>query len=157
PVATVHTAAAEVGQGLVTIEQQICRTELGVEQVLIHPVDTQVGSGGSTSASRQTYVTGGAVRAACEPAADQGPGLAQRRLGRTVAGLRLEGGKVVSDAEGPLASIADVVRDEIIEETVEWRHRPTYPVDPETGQGFAHVQYAFSAHRAVVDVDTDLG
>src|SRR6202034_1925930 len=29
PVATVHTAAAEVGQGLVTIEQQICRTELG--------------------------------------------------------------------------------------------------------------------------------
>ena len=157
PVATVHTAAAEVGQGLVTIEQQICRTELGVEQVLIHPVDTQVGSGGSTSASRQTYVTGGAVRAACERVTEQVLGLAQRRLGRTVAGLRLEGGKVVSDTEGPLASIADVVRDEIIEETVEWRHRPTYPVDPETGQGFAHVQYAFSAHRAVVDVDTDLG
>jgi CO/xanthine dehydrogenase Mo-binding subunit len=157
PVVTVHTAAAEVGQGLVTIEQQICRTELGVEQVLIHPVDTQVGSGGSTSASRQTYVTGGAVRAACERVAEQVAGLAQRRLGRTVAGLRLEGGKVVSDTEGPLASITDVVRDEIIEETVEWRHRPTYPVDPETGQGFAHVQYAFSAHRAVVDVDTDLG
>jgi CO/xanthine dehydrogenase Mo-binding subunit len=157
PVVTVHTAAAEVGQGLVTIEQQICRTELGVERVLIHPVDTQVGSGGSTSASRQTYVTGGAVMAACERVAEQVAGLAQRRLGRTVAGLRLEGGKVVSDAEGPLASIADVVRDEIIEETVEWRHRPTCPVDPETGQGFAHVQYAFSAHRAVVDVDTDLG
>ena len=29
-VATVHTAAAEVGQGLVTVEQQIARTELGV-------------------------------------------------------------------------------------------------------------------------------
>ncbi len=157
PVVTVHTAAAEVGQGLVTIEQQICRTELGVERVLIHPVDTQVGSGGSTSASRQTYVTGGAVKAACERVAERVAGLAQRRLGRTVAGLRLEGGKVVSDAEGPLASIADVVRGEIIEETVQWRHRPTYPVDPETGQGFAHVQYAFSAHRAVVDVDTDLG
>ena len=28
-VATVHTAAAEVGQGLITVEQQICRTELG--------------------------------------------------------------------------------------------------------------------------------
>jgi CO/xanthine dehydrogenase Mo-binding subunit len=26
-----------------------------------------------------------------------------------------------------------------------------------TGQGFAHVQYAFAAHRAVVDVDTELG
>ena len=45
----------------------------------------------------------------------------------------------------------------MIEETVQWRHRPTHPIDPETGQGFAHVQYAFAAHRAVVDVDTDLG
>jgi CO/xanthine dehydrogenase Mo-binding subunit len=157
PVATVHTAAAEVGQGLVTIEQQICRTELGVEQVLIHPVDTQVGSGGSTSASRQTYMTGGAVKAACERVAEQVFGLAQRRLGRTVAGLRLEGGQVVCDAEGVLVSIAEAVRDDVLEETVEWRHRPTHPLDAETGQGFAHVQYAFSAHRAVVDVDTDLG
>ncbi len=66
PVVTVHTAAAEVGQGLVTIEQQICRTELGVGNVVVVPKDTGVGSAGSTSASRQTYVTGGAVRAACE-------------------------------------------------------------------------------------------
>ena len=41
PVVTVHTAAAEVGQGLVTVEQQICRTELGVEQVVVAPKDTQ--------------------------------------------------------------------------------------------------------------------
>ena len=66
PVVTVHTAAAEVGQGLITVEQQICRTELGVDRVVVAPKDTQVGSGGSTSASRQTYVTGGAVKAACE-------------------------------------------------------------------------------------------
>ena len=32
PVATVHTAAAEVGQGLVTVQAQIARTELGVER-----------------------------------------------------------------------------------------------------------------------------
>ena len=50
-----------------------------------------------------------------------------------------------------------MVGGEVIEETLEWRHRPTHPVDPETGQGFAHVQYAFAAHRAVVDVDTELG
>jgi xanthine dehydrogenase D subunit len=157
PMVTVHTAAAEVGQGLVTIEQQICRTELGVDHVVLHPTDTAVGSGGSTSASRQTYVTGGAIRAACERIRDRVLGLAQRRLGRTVAGLRLAGGCVVSDAEGTLGAIAEIVGDEILEEIVEWRHRPTRPVDPETGQGFAHVQYAFAAHRAVVDVDTDLG
>ena len=34
---------------------------------------------------------------------------------------------------------------------------PTSPIDPETGQGDAHVQYAFAAHRAVVDVDVELG
>jgi CO/xanthine dehydrogenase Mo-binding subunit len=157
PMVTVHTAAAEVGQGLVTIEQQICRTELGVDHVVLHPKDTTVGSGGSTSASRQTYVTGGAVRAACELVRDRVLGLAQRRLGRTVTGLSLAGGYVVSDAGGTLGSIAEVVGGEILEETVEWRHRPTRPLDPETGQGFAHVQYAFAAHRAVVDVDTDLG
>jgi CO/xanthine dehydrogenase Mo-binding subunit len=157
PMVTVHTAAAEVGQGLVTIEQQIGRTELGVDHVVLHPKDTTVGSGGSTSASRQTYMTGGAVKAACERVRDQVLGLAQRRLGRTVTGLRLAAGHVVSDAEGSLGSIAEIVGGEILEETVEWRHRPTHPVDPETGQGFAHVQYAFAAHRAVVDVDTDLG
>jgi len=157
PMVTVHTAAAEVGQGLVTIEQQICRTELGVGHVVLHPKDTTVGSGGSTSASRQTYVTGGAVKAACELVRDRVLGLAQRRLGRTVTGLRLAGGHVMSDAEGTLGSIAEIVGGEILEETAEWRHRPTHPVDPETGQGFAHVQYAFAAHRAVVDVDTDLG
>ncbi|MDF9816338.1 CO/xanthine dehydrogenase Mo-binding subunit [Streptomyces sp. SPB162] len=66
PVAMVHTAMAEVGQGGVTVHAQIARTELGVAQVTIRPADTQVGSAGSTSASRQTYVTGGAVKNSCE-------------------------------------------------------------------------------------------
>ena len=54
PLVEVHTAAAEVGQGLVTVQGQIARTELGVEHVLVLPADTQVGSAGSSSASRQT-------------------------------------------------------------------------------------------------------
>ncbi|MGZ4459577.1 MAG: xanthine dehydrogenase subunit D [Nocardioidaceae bacterium] len=157
PVATVHTASAEVGQGLVTIEQQICRTELGVERVVVHPKDTRVGSGGSTSASRQTYVTGGAVKAACEAVRrrvlDRAAALAQVSAEQ----LRLEGSKVVAGSGEAVAALADVLGDEPVEETVEWRHRPTEALDPETGQGNAHVQYAFSAHRAVVDVDTELG
>ena len=66
PAATVHTAAAEVGQGLVTLQAQVARTELGVEQVTVEPADTSVGSAGSSSASRQSYMTGGAVKLACE-------------------------------------------------------------------------------------------
>ncbi|MGY1737816.1 xanthine dehydrogenase subunit D [Geodermatophilus sp. SYSU D00684] len=156
-VATVHTAAAEVGQGLVTVEQQIARTELGVDAVVLHPKDTGVGSAGSSSASRQTYVTGGAVKAACEAVRGRVLELARSAVGRPVADLRLDGGKVVSDLEGVALPLADVLGDAAVEETVEWRHRPTEAIDPETGQGFAHVQYAFSAHRAVVDVDTELG
>ncbi len=154
---TVQTAAAEVGQGLVTVEQQICRTELGVQNVVSYPKDTSVGSGGSTSASRQTYVTGGAVQAACRHIRERVFAKAQQRLGRTVPDLQLADGGVVSASDGYLASLGEVLGGEAIEETVQWRHRPTYPVDPETGQGFAHVQYAFAAHRAVVDVDTELG
>ncbi|HSR84240.1 MAG TPA: xanthine dehydrogenase subunit D [Streptosporangiaceae bacterium] len=157
PTVTVHTAAAEVGQGLVTIEQQICRTELGVQHVVTHPKDTSVGSGGSTSASRQTYMTGGAVQAACRQVRDRVFALACQRLGRTVADLRLADEHVVSSSLGIVTSLAEVLGHQVFEETVQWRHRPTYPVDPETGQGFAHVQYAFAAHRAVVDVDTELG
>ncbi len=156
PTATVHTAAVEVGQGLVTVEQQICRTELGVDHVVVHSRDTSVGSAGSTSASRQTYVTGGAVRAACETVRSRLLELARQRLGPR-DDLRLAGGKVVSATEGGLASIADVLGDAVLDETVQWRHRPTTPLDPETGQGDAHVQYAYSAHRAVVDVDVELG
>jgi len=158
PVVTVHTAAAEVGQGLVTIEQQICRTELGVGSVVIVPKDTGVGSAGSTSASRQTYVTGGAIKAACEIIREHLLKKIADQLPLAAGGLRLAGGQIWSDGrQEPLGTIAAFAGDEAFEETVQWRHRPTEPVDPETGQGLAHVQYAFAAHRAVVDVDTDLG
>jgi xanthine dehydrogenase D subunit len=156
-VATVHTAAVEVGQGLVTVEQQICRTELGVDIVTVAPKDTTVGGAGSTSASRQTYVTGGAVKSACEAVRARVIERAARAYGRPVAGLQLHEGRVIADSGEVVSSLVEALRDDPVEETVQWRHRPTHQVDPETGQGNAHVQYAFSAHRAVVDVDVELG
>ncbi|MFJ9856679.1 xanthine dehydrogenase subunit D [Streptomyces albogriseolus] len=162
PVATVHTAMAEVGQGGVTVHAQIARTELGVAQVTIHPADTRVGSAGSTSASRQTYVTGGAIRHACELVREKVLDLGRRKLGSchpawAHAELLLEGGKVVTDGGEVLADLADVLGDEAVEVEEEWRHRPTEPFDLRTGQGNGHVQYSFAAHRAVVEVDTELG
>jgi CO/xanthine dehydrogenase Mo-binding subunit len=135
PLVEVHTAAVEVGQGLITVQAQIARTELGVERVAVLTADTRVGSAGSSSASRQTYVTGGAVKAACEAI--------RERLGADPRSMSAD-------------ELAEVLGDDAIEETVEWRHRETYPLN-EDGQGEAHVQYAFSAHRAVVDVDVELG
>lgn len=162
PVATVHTAMAEVGQGGVTVHAQIARTELGVGQVTIHPADTRVGSAGSTSASRQTYVTGGAVKNACELVRERVLELGRRRFGAShpawaTAELLLEGGKVVTDGGEVLADLTDVLGDDAVEVEEEWRHRPTEPFDLRTGQGNGHVQYSFAAHRAVVEVDTELG
>ncbi|MFC7988163.1 xanthine dehydrogenase family protein molybdopterin-binding subunit [Streptomyces pilosus] len=162
PVATVHTAMAEVGQGGITVHAQIARTELGVARVTIHPADTRVGSAGSTSASRQTYVTGGAVRNACELVRERVLELGRRRFGSyhpawATAELLLEDGKVVTDGGEVLAGLADVLGEEAVEVEEEWRHRPTEPFDPRTGQGNGHVQYSFAAHRAVVEVDTELG
>jgi CO/xanthine dehydrogenase Mo-binding subunit len=122
-VATVTCAAAEVGQGFVTLAQQIVREVLAVDEVVVAPAETvTIGSAGSTSASRQTWMSGGAVERAA---------LAVR--------ARVDAGEA-----GP------------IEETYEHHHPPTFPLD-ENGQGVAHVSYVFAAHRAVVDVDLDLG
>jgi CO/xanthine dehydrogenase Mo-binding subunit len=65
PVATIRTAAVDYGQGLYTVLAQIVRSELHVHDVLLEPASTESGSAGSTSASRQTTMTGGAVLAAC--------------------------------------------------------------------------------------------
>ncbi|MEU3214829.1 xanthine dehydrogenase subunit D [Streptomyces sp. NPDC006971] len=162
PVAVVHTAMAEVGQGGVTVHAQIARTELGVARVTVQPADTRVGSAGSTSASRQTYVTGGAVKHACEAVREKVLELGRRRFGPyhpawATAELLLEDGKVVTDGGEVLAALADVLEGESVETELEWRHRPTEPFDLRTGQGNGHVQYSFAAHRAVVEVDTELG
>ncbi len=156
PLVEVHTAAAEVGQGLVTVQAQIARTELGVEQVVVLPADTSVGSSGSSSASRQTWMTGGAVKAACEAVRQSILGKVREEIEDTPGDLRLEGGNVVSEDGGILIGLDELLGDESIEETREFRHKETEPLDAD-GQGDAHVAFAFAAHRAVVEADTELG
>src|SRR3989442_4021109 len=69
-IAEVHSAAAEVGQGVHALLVQIAREELGIDTVVLHPADTSVGSAGSSSASRQTMMSGGAVQMACRAVCD---------------------------------------------------------------------------------------
>ncbi len=127
PRAEVKTAAVEVGQGLDTIVTQIVRTELGIDRVLIRPPDTAIGSAGSSSASRQTMMTGGAVQLACQAVR---------------AEIERSGG--LQDLRRP------------VEATRVFHHRRTGKLDA-SGQGDPHVTFAFGAARAVVEVDQDLG
>jgi xanthine dehydrogenase D subunit len=150
PVATVHVATAEVGQGFVTIAQQIARAELGVHEVVLHPADTQVGSAGSSSASRQTMMSGGAVQMACSAVREVLLERAALDLHLAPADMVLEDGQLVTKDR------AAALRAGPIEATREFHHAPTDPLD-ENGQGNAHWSLAFAAHRAVVDVDPGLG
>ena len=155
-VATITCACAEVGQGFVTLTQQIAREILGVEEVILAPASTSnVGSAGSTSASRQTWMSGGAVKSACEE-------VRIRLLSRIAESHDLDVESLVI-VDGGIASLSSDFSISLKEATIEsieveetYRHMPTHPLD-ENGQGDAHVSFAFSAHRAVVDVDQELG
>jgi xanthine dehydrogenase D subunit len=155
-VASLKFATSEVGQGFVTIAGQIARSVLGVDDVELESIDTQIGSAGSTSASRQTWMSGGAVDGACR--------LVRERLFEHVGTahgidpLRLAiDGRDVIDTLGALRiPVAEATAGITIEETFEHHHRPTEDLD-ENGQGNCHTAFAFVAHRAVVDVDPELG
>jgi xanthine dehydrogenase D subunit len=155
-VATITCACAEVGQGFVTLVGQITREVLGVDEVVLAPVDTMgIGSAGSTSASRQTWMSGGAVQKACEEV-----------RAAVVARVAVTHDVPVDDlvvVEGRVESLSGSVSVDLVEVTAEplsadvvHRHAPTSPLDDD-GQGDAHVSFAVSAHRAIVDVDPDLG
>jgi CO/xanthine dehydrogenase Mo-binding subunit len=132
-VAEIHSAAAEVGQGVTNVMAQVARTELpDVADVVLAPHTTAaVGSAGSSSASRQTWMTAGAVRAACLAIRDE----LERRGGRLAPGEEIDVERV-------------------------YRHRQTTPLDPQTGQitgERAHVAFACAAMKVVAEVDVELG
>lgn len=131
-VAEVHSAAAEVGQGVVNVMAQVARTELELEKVVVAPHSTAaVDSAGSSSASRQTWMTAGAVQLACRAAREE----LERRDGSLLAGEEIDVERI-------------------------YRHRETSPLDPETGQvrgEMAHVAFACAAMRAIVETDVELG
>lgn len=149
-------ATAEVGQGFVTLAQQIARSVLGVDDVVLEPMDTSIGSAGSTSASRQTWMSGGAVDGACRLVRERLFEHVGRRYGIDPICLVIDGTDVLDTVGSLRLSVFDASQDVVLEQTFEHHHRPTEDLD-ENGQGNCHVAFAFVAHRAVVDVDTELG
>jgi CO/xanthine dehydrogenase Mo-binding subunit len=133
----IRSAATEVGQGIGSALLQIATDALGGLPVRLGQVTSDLPPTGSSSASRQTWISGGAVLLAAEELA--------RRL-RDRAGV----------VDGPLPPLADLLGDETIEVVAEHRAPATSAGDP-WGQGDVHVSWMFVAHRAVVDVDVDLG
>ena len=145
--AIVETAAIEVGQGLVTVLAQIARSALGVSRATVRNVDTsKIDSAGSTSASRQTQLSGGATLEAATRL--------RSRILDAYSGDDLDDGGVWGEG-GLVAPMSELIEGSW-EETVTFRHPATTEPD-ENGQGLIHADFAVAGHRAVVDVDPELG
>ena len=156
PKVVLKFATSEVGQGFVTIAGQIARTILGVDEVAFDRIDTDIGSSGSTSASRQTWMSGGAVDAACRAVREDVFNVVGERIGVDPLRLVIDGTEIVDSMGQYREDVGAAIGDAVFDRTVEFHHRPTEELD-EDGQGNCHTAFAFVAHRAVVDVDTDLG
>ena len=155
-VVSVKFATSEVGQGFTMLAQQIARTILGVDEVLLDTIDTQVGSAGSTSASRQTWMSGGAVKAACEKVLEDLFDHAALTFELSRDHVRIEETDIVDILSGRRIAVSEASKGVNLDRTEEYHHPPTEDLDV-NGQGNCHVAFAFVAHRAVVDVDVELG
>ena len=155
-VVSVKFATSEVGQGFTMLAQQIARTILGVDEVLLDTIDTQVGSAGSTSASRQTWMSGGAVKAACEKVLEDLFDHAALTFELSRDHVRIEETDIVDTLSGRRIAVSEASKGVNLDRTEEYHHPPTEDLDV-NGQGNCHVAFAFVAHRAVVDVDVELG
>lgn len=161
----VRTASAELGQGLPTVLRLIAAEELGQnpERVRVLLSDTDLTpDGGPTTASRQTFVTGNAVRQAAAALREALTSHVAEQYDcppdsiHFVEGLAQIDG--VSNGSGAIA-LADIAAQlqaqgrKAQAETVYWA-----PATKPLGQGGdMHFAFSFAAQAAEVEVDTRTG
>jgi CO/xanthine dehydrogenase Mo-binding subunit len=136
-----HSGVCDIGQGSDTVLCQILCETLGVRQrdVVLPPCDTDIShDAGSSSASRQTYISG---RALIEAAMKLKSFLEKEKFyeGR---GLK----EIYESAKDRGPAIFEGYFDP-----------PTTALDPETSQGIPYATYAFATHMTEVRVDSRTG
>ncbi len=162
---TLYTGCADIGQGSTTVLSQIVGETLGLapEAVKIIVADTKfTTNAGATSASRQTYISGNAVK----DAADK---MAEFLLTEGVDILKTPKDALVLDS-GLIRHVTDPEKSVPFAKAAKRAHKKglplkwqgyfdpvTEPLDMETGQGVPYATYAFACHLAQVTVDLHTG
>jgi CO/xanthine dehydrogenase Mo-binding subunit len=162
---TLYTGCADIGQGSTTTLTQIAAEILGVEPNTVQLVvaDTKwTTNAGATSASRQTYISGNAVRDAAVKLAHVLLTEAVDVLKKPKSSLEFDSGFVVdsNDPEKKVPFSRLVSRAHKKGLPLVWQgyfDPETIPLDPGTGQGVPYATYAFACHMAQVIVDTLTG
>ena len=155
-----HQGATDIGQGSNTVIPQIAAEALGLPLSAFRLIGPDTGltpDAGKTSASRQTFVTGRAAKAAAE-------GLRAEILRRANAGegamLALEGGTLTIRDRGAcaridLAALPPDTRGHVLAAEATY-DPPTAPLDA-NGQGAPYALYGYGAQMVELEVDEALG
>jgi CO/xanthine dehydrogenase Mo-binding subunit len=162
---TLFTGVADIGQGSSAVLSQIVAEVLGLEprEIELVVADTKwTTNAGATSASRQTYISGNAVKDASSKLADVLLTEAVDVLKTPKSLLVLEDGFAVdtrhSDNRVFLPDLAK--RAHARGRPLTWQgyfDPETTPLEMQTGQGVPYATYAFATQLALVSVDVLTG
>lgn len=136
-----HSGACEIGQGSDTVHLQILQEVLGVKgtDVILLRGDTDTSlDTGSTSASRQTYITGKAVYNAA------------LKLREFLENSGYYNGRTLKD-------VYSASKDKGLLTFEGFFDPPNTPLNIETSQGSPYATYAFATHMTEVEVDKTTG
>jgi xanthine dehydrogenase molybdenum-binding subunit len=158
--AEVRTSSAEIGQGLVTVLQMIAAEELSLppERVRVLLSDTDLTpDGGPTTASRQTYVTGNAVRHAALVMTQVVASTLAERYDQSPEQIRFVEGVAQWDGKSiPLGEAVEMMKAEGREPRATYEYWAP-ATDPLGTGGAMHFAYSFATQAAEVDVDLETG
>ncbi|MDM8542778.1 xanthine dehydrogenase family protein molybdopterin-binding subunit [Desulfococcaceae bacterium HSG9] len=162
---TLFTGCADIGQGSTTILSQIAAEVLGIlpEQVRMVVGDTKLtANAGATSASRQTYISGNAVKDAAEKLASVllTAGVNKLKVSKSMLEFKDHCIRVSGNPNKSVDFAWLAQRIHAKGGSLSWQgyfDPETIPFDPETGQGTPYSTYAFACQLAFVEADVLTG
>ena len=162
----VRSGVTDIGAGQVSALGQIAAEALGatLDNVVVYNSDSAVTPlAGTTTATRALYMTGNAVKQAAEAVRARLAARAAQELGVAPAEIDMGFNEVFvidrPEQSMPLVDLVRICGAEGIHrsELAMFRAPFTDSLDPETGQGQAHPDYAYGAHAVEVAVDVETG
>lgn len=163
--ALVFCGCADIGQGSDTVLGQIAAEALGVfsDDVKVISADTgRTPDAGATSASRQTFISGNAVRLAAEEARIEVAKVAAEQFKVSAEEIVFANRKIYPKGRENEAvtvnSVLEACRAKgILTQGSGWFNPDTTGLDGQTGFGRPYEQFSFATQIADVIVDTDTG
>jgi xanthine dehydrogenase molybdenum-binding subunit len=158
--AEVRTSATDLGQGLLGVVKMIAAEELGLPYAQVNALlpDTDVTpDSGPTNASRQTYVTGNAVRLAAKTLREALTAVLAEKFDQPPENIRFEEGWAHVNGDSlPMEQVAQIMEQDGREAKAlyEYWAPKTQPLG--TG-GDMHFGYSYGVQAAQVEVDLETG